>query len=90
MSASYSTDNSFFHVARWISDLTMQPLKLVNASKIREQYFMQLQILAFSIQSDYLEAVDNDFMIYWFRQRLSDVYFFNKKKSLLKEKLTYT
>jgi len=62
MSASYSTDNSFFHVARWIPDLTMQPFKSVNASKIREQYFMQLQILAFTIQSGYFEAVDNDFM----------------------------
>ena len=47
----------------------MQPLKSVNASKIREQYFVQLQILAFTIQSDYFAAVENDFMIYWFRQR---------------------
>lgn len=41
----------------------------INASKIREQFFMQLQILAFTIQSGYLEAVDNDFMIYCFWQR---------------------
>lgn len=60
MSASYSTDNSFFHVARWLLDLTMQPLKSVNASKLREQYFMQLQILAFTIKSDYLAAIEND------------------------------
>lgn len=90
MSTSYSTDNSFFHVAGWIPDLTMQPLKSVNASKIRERYFVQLQILAFTIQSDYFAAVENDFMIYWFRQRSFRYKYFNKKKSLLKEKLTYT
>ena len=85
MSASYSTDNSFFHVARWIPDLTMQPLKLVNASKIREHYFVQLQILAFTIQSDYLAAVENYFMIYWFRQRsFRYKYFLTRRKAYIK------
>ena len=54
----------------------------INASKIREQHFMRLQILAFTIQSGYLEAVGNDFMIYWFKQRSFRCIFFNKKKSL--------
>ena len=84
MSASYSTDNSFFHVARWLLDLTMQPLKSVNASKLREQYFMQLQILAFTIKSDYLAAIENDFMIYWFRQRsFRYKYFLTRRKAYL-------
>ena len=62
----------------------MQPLKSVNASKIREQYFVQLQILAFTIQSDYFAAVENDFMIYWFRQRsFRYKYFLTGRKAYL-------